>query len=76
MKKLKDSKNLKVPKSSLKLQEGCCLRKKIHSSKETFKKKFKWESQKFKENFKRNISSFENPREISKWMGLNDEFLK
>ena len=28
VKKLKDSKNLKVPKSSLKLQEVCCLRKK------------------------------------------------
>ena len=31
VKKLKDSKNLKVPKSSLKLQEVCCLRKKNSS---------------------------------------------
>ena len=90
MKNLKDSKNLKVPKRSSKLQEGCHLRK-IHSSKETFKKNSSerltleesHEFQKFKENFKRMISNFKNPREISKmegsfqrWMDLNDEFLK
>jgi len=61
VKNLKDSINLKVPKRSSKLQEGCRLRKKIHSSKETFKTN---SSERLA--LKKKIKNFESLRRISK----------
>ena len=77
MKNLKDSKNLKVPKRSSKLQEGCHLRK-IHSSKETFKKNSSVrltleESHEFQKNdfkFQKSKRDFKNGRKFSKMDGF------